>query len=133
MFPSRADHDVSFIGHIRGLLGSETGLRASDIAVLSLTRWSSREAVVALEAAGIRTQDLQETDARTDAVHVGTIKRAKGLEFAEVVVVQAPGELLDQPADSDSDDGTAETREFQRRELYVAMTRARHGLWVGVA
>lgn len=133
VFPSRADHDVSFIGHIRGLLGSETGLRASDIAVLSLTRWSSREAVVALEAAGIRTQDLQETDARTDAVHVGTIKRAKGLEFAEVVVVQAPGELLDQPADSDSDDGIAETREFQRRELYVAMTRARHGLWVGVA
>ena len=57
----------------------------------------------------------------------------KGLEFAEVVVVQAPGELLDHPADSDSDDGTAETREFQRRELYVAMTRARHGLWVGVA
>ncbi len=133
VFPSRADHDVSFIGHIRGLLDADTGLRASDIAVLSLTRWSSREAVVALEAAGIRTQDLQETDARTDAVHVGTIKRAKGLEFAEVVVVQAPGELLDQPADSDSDDGTAETREFQRRELYVAMTRARHGLWVGVA
>ena len=133
VFPSRAEHDASFISHIRDLLASDDHLRPSDIAVLALTRWNSRAAVMVLEAAGIRTQDLQELDAHPDAVHVGTIKRAKGLEFTEVIVVQAPGELLDHPSDSDGDDGTAETREFQRRELYVAMTRARHGLWVGVA
>lgn len=131
VFPSRAEHDASVIDRIRELLEPDSRVRASDIAVLALTRWNARAAILALEAVGIRTQDLQHGG--EDAVRVGTIRRAKGLEFAEVLVVQAPGELLEQPTESENDDGAAEAREFQRRELYVAMTRARHGLWVGVA
>jgi ATP-dependent exoDNAse (exonuclease V) beta subunit len=33
----------------------------------------------------------------------------------------------------DPDEAALERRDLQRRELYVAMTRARDGLWVGVA
>jgi superfamily I DNA/RNA helicase len=67
----------------------------------------------------------------TDAVKVGTIKRAKGLEFKQVLVVRTPSRLLHAlPNDHDAD---SERRELDRRELYVAMTRARDGLWVGVA
>ncbi len=61
-----------------------------------------------------------------DAVKVGTVKRAKGLEFKQVLLARVPPALLDSPAGGD------EAREIQRRELYVAMTRARDGLWVGV-
>ena len=63
---------------------------------------------------------------------VGTIKRAKGLEFTDVLVVRAPLHLV-RPLSDDVDPAVVERRELQRRELYVAMTRAREGLWVGVA
>ena len=70
--------------------------------------------------------------ANSDAVKVGTIKRSKGLEFTEVLVVRTPPHLV-QAGVVDPDEAAAERRLLQRRELYVAMTRAREGLWVGVA
>jgi superfamily I DNA/RNA helicase len=57
-----------------------------------------------------------------DAVKVGTIKRAKGLEFKHVLLPRVPPSLLDSV---DRDD---ETATIHRRELYVGMTRARDGL-----
>jgi superfamily I DNA/RNA helicase len=60
---------------------------------------------------------------------VGTVKRAKGLEFKHVLVAHTSPRLISgQPAERDA----AERVEVERRELYVAMTRARDGLWVGV-
>lgn len=58
-----------------------------------------------------------------DAVKVGTAKRAKGLEFDRVYLPRIDSYL--------TEDGDAEPErvERERRELFVAMTRARNGLW----
>ena len=61
-----------------------------------------------------------------DAVKVGTVKRAKGLEFKTVLLPRVRPEWID-PAEGDD-----EAHIIHRRELYVAMTRARDELWVGV-
>ena len=68
---------------------------------------------------------------RADAAKVGTIKRAKGLEFKQVVVADVDRSLL-AGATPPEDDAPRERWELARRELYVGMTRARDGLWVGV-
>jgi ATP-dependent exoDNAse (exonuclease V) beta subunit len=49
-----------------------------------------------------------------------------------VLVVRTPPYLL-QAGPPTLDDAAAERTALQRRELFVAMTRARAGLWVGVA
>jgi superfamily I DNA/RNA helicase len=130
-FESRALHDESFVAHVRSIRAA--GGRLGDIGVLALSNPVAREAADALEAAGIPTVELERYDGMpVDAVKVGTIKRAKGLEFTDVLVVRAPLHLV-RPLSSDADPAVIERRDLQRRELYVAMTRARQHLWVGVA
>ena len=135
VFPSRSVHDKSLVERVRRIVAesdSATGL--GDVGVLALYSWHAKEAAEALEAAGIPTIQLEKYDGhRVDAVKVGTIKRAKGLEFKEVLVVRTPPHLVQTDLDPRVDDAVLERRELQRRELYVAMTRARDGLWVGVA
>lgn len=137
VFPSRAVHDRSLVERVRRIVAdaeeSGRGVRFGDIGVLALYAWHATEAAEALEEAGIPTIDLADYDGTpVDAVKVGTIKRAKGLEFAEVLVVRTPPYLL-QAAPPTLDDAAEERTALQRRELYVGMTRARDGLWVGVA
>ena len=136
VFPSRAVHDRSLVERVRRIVatgreqGGGPGL--GDIGVLALHAWHARQAAAALEEAGIPTIDLADYDGTpVDAVKVGTIKRAKGLEFAEVLVVRTPPHLVQQGVLGD--DAAAERTALQRRELYVGMTRARDGLWIGVA
>jgi len=66
-----------------------------------------------------------------DAVKVGTVKRAKGLEFKHVLMADVPLEAIGGGAPPE---GGAERErwELRRREPYAGMTRARDGLWVGV-
>lgn len=137
VFPSRAVHDRSLVERVRRIVAeaeeSGRGARLGDIGVLALHAWHAREAAEALEEAGIPTLDLAEYDGTpVDAVKVGTIRRAKGLEFSEVLVVRTPPYLVQTDAPG-IDDAASERAALQRRELYVAMTRARDGLWVGVA
>ena len=137
VFPSRAVHDRSLVERVRRIVAdgeqSGSGSRLGDIGVLALYAWHAREAAEALEEAGIPTVDLAAYDGTpVDAVKVGTIKRAKGLEFSEVLVVRTPPYLV-QPGTATLDDAAEERAALQRRELFVAMTRARDGLWVGVA
>jgi hypothetical protein len=130
-FESRALHDRSFVEHVRSIVAA--GGRLGDIGVLALSSLTAREARAALEEAGIPTVELDRYDGRDDdAIKVGTIKRAKGLEFTDVLVVRAPLHLV-RPLSGDVDPAVVEHRELQRRELYVAMTRARERVWVGVA
>ena len=130
-FESRALHDASFLEHVRGIVAA--GGRLADIGVLALSNLMAREAAATLEEAGIPTVELERYDGSpVDAVKVGTIKRAKGLEFTDVLVVRTPLHLV-QPIVGDIDPGVIERRDLQRRELYVAMTRAREHVWVGVA
>jgi hypothetical protein len=135
VFSSRSMHDSSLVERIRHVVESSNGSTGyGDIGVLALYSWHAREAADALEAAGIPTIALEKYDGTpTDAVKFGTIKRAKGLEFKEVFVVRTPPHLMDSGLGPDPDEAAIERRTLQRRELYVAMTRARDGLWVGVA
>jgi superfamily I DNA/RNA helicase len=107
------------------------GVAAGDMAVLVRTRRQLEHYARVLARAGIDHVDLREYDGRTsDRVKVGTFKRAKGLEFKFVLL---PG-LDDRPAEpwsGESAESFRERTERERRELYVGMTRARDGLWLG--
>ena len=132
VFSSRSVHDKSLVERIRRVV-ADNDTELGDIGVLALYSWHAREAAEALAEAGIPTVELEKYDGHSvDAVKVGTIKRSKGLEFKEVLVVRTPPHLV-QADVIDPDEAAAERRLLQRRELYVAMTRARDGLWVGVA
>jgi hypothetical protein len=133
-FPSRALHDAAVTARVRSAL-TRVGTSAGDIAVLASTTYQVKDLRRALETAGCRTIDLVDYDGTpTDAVKVGTIKRAKGLEFKHVLVARVAPDLL-APADAATElsDVNRERRDLDRRSLYVAMTRARDELWVGVA
>ncbi len=62
----------------------------------------------------------------TRAVKVGTLFRAKGLEFKDVYLPHASASLLDLNQGDDSD----EARELARRRFFVGMTRARDRLFI---
>ncbi len=110
-----------------GVLGTPLG----DMAVLLERRYDVRFYSDVLTQAGIPHVELTDYDGTSsDRVKIGTIKRAKGLEFKYVLL---PG-LSEQPppqADGETDDSYNERVERWRRELYVGMTRARDGLWLG--
>jgi superfamily I DNA/RNA helicase len=130
-FTSRSGHDRSLVEHVRTLLAA--GTRPGDIGILTHTNYAATDVIKALASTGVRTVELLKYDGKpVDAVKVGTIKRAKGLEFKQVLVVRTPLRLLE-AAPLGLDSAESERRELDRRELYVAMTRARDGLWVGVA
>lgn len=62
---------------------------------------------------------------------MGTIKRAKGLEFKLVLIPDIRHEhTITAPP---TDDTERERLDLTRLELYVAMTRARDGLWIGIS
>jgi superfamily I DNA/RNA helicase len=130
-FTSRAVHDRSLIEHVQALLLADVQL--GDIGILTPTNFAAADVRKALSAAGLKSIELLDYDGKpVDAIKVGTIKRAKGLEFKQVLVVRTPLRLFE-PASGSEDTAASERRELDRRELYVAMTRARDGLWVGVA
>ena len=131
-FSSKQRHDLSVVDHVRSLLEhSETG--PGDIGVLAMYRHQVNDLLVAFQAAGVPAIDLEKYDGRSvDAVKIGTIKRAKGLEFKQVIVARTPLTLMDGSPVAPADSSEHERIALELRELYVAMTRARDGLWVGV-
>lgn len=108
----------------------QVGTGYGDVGVLSSSRRGVDEATAALTAAGIPVVNLERYDGvPVDAVKVGTIKRAKGLEFKQVLLVDVWASWFTQKPEQ-LDEVERERREFRLREMYVAMTRARDGLWV---
>ncbi|MBD7920175.1 AAA family ATPase [Cellulomonas sp. Sa3CUA2] len=109
---------------------AEVGTNFGDVGVLSLSRRGVEAATEALKKAGVPVVNLEKYDGvPVNRVKVGTIKRAKGLEFKQVLVVDLVASWITEKADQ-LDDVDRERRDFRLRELYVAMTRARDGLWV---
>ena len=127
-FRDHATRDARMLDRIREVT-SRLGTRFGDVGVLCRTRGAVASAQRALEAAGIATVNLEHYDGTVDdRVKVGTIKRAKGLEFKQVLLPGVRASELGGSSSTDEDERTVRAR----RELYVAMTRARDGLWVGV-
>jgi len=98
----------------------------ADAAVLTRTNRDAERFMALLARNDVATIDLLDYDGTpVDAVKVGTVKRAKGLEFARVFIPRVDAYLVA--------DGAAEPERVQRerRELFVGMTRARDELWLG--
>lgn len=111
--------------------GQLVGVGHGDVAVLAARRRTLKHYQSVLTTAGVPWIDLENYDGTTgDAVRLGTFKRAKGLEFKHVALPQ----LVDGPTTrwtDEADDAYRERVELERRELFVGMTRARDGLWMG--
>lgn len=131
-FESMRERYVGLIGRAR-TVARDTGVdHDGGVAVLCSTNGAAVLAADALRAAGEDVVLLTEYDgSQVDPIKVGTIKRAKGLEFSQVLLPDVSEALLStsQPPAAAAD---RELWELQRRELYAAMTRARDGLWIGV-
>jgi hypothetical protein len=125
----RAQHDAAFVSQLSQALASRLA-PADGVAVIA-ERWGDEQAVRSLLVRHrIPQVDLDDWDGSpTTAVIVGTQKSAKGLEFKHVFVPYVAPELTE--PDSPADEFEAEQWRMRRRELYVAMTRARDTLWVG--
>jgi superfamily I DNA/RNA helicase len=107
------------------------GTRLGDMAVLCSTNNEVMRWLRYLGTAGIAALDLAAYDGRTiDVVKVGTYQRAKGLEFANVLIPDHTRVPLPQRSD-ESADAYTERASLERRRLFVAMTRARDLLWLG--
>ena len=114
------------------------GLRPDAVGVFARTSSRVKDLGTQLKAAGVPWCQLSDKAADgSGKVQVGTMHRAKGLEFKCVLVIDcAEGSIPSRPAidafDDPADRAAAEQRE--RQLLYVAMTRARdelHVTWAG--
>jgi hypothetical protein len=106
------------------------GVHPGDAAVLVQSNAEARAWEQVLTAAGIEVTPLTSYDGRAGSgVKVGTTHRAKGLEFKYVFL---PGHGRPPARRTRESDATyAERCERRLREEFVAMTRARDGLWLG--
>tara|TARA_R110002124_G_scaffold285172_1_gene463376 strand:+ start:146 stop:2287 length:2142 start_codon:yes stop_codon:yes gene_type:complete len=121
-FPSTDAHDAAMIAHIRDAVSLEESA-IGDIAILCDTNRQVDTARRLLSAAGLKSMSLMDyVGLPTEAVKVGTINRAKGLEFKLVMLPWTP--KIPKTADD-------ERMARELRERYVAATRARDALWVG--
>src|SRR5690606_30945137 len=86
VFPNAAAHAAALVDHVRAVTASiDTGL--GDVGVLCTNNRDVKLAMRLLENAGIATIELTDYDGRpSDRVRVGTIQRAKGLEFKQVLL-----------------------------------------------
>lgn len=122
-FAARDAHDKAIIARIRRAVSSgEMGL--GDIAILCDTNGQADNAAKLLAEADIASINLHDYVGQIEpAVKVGTVKRAKGLEFKLVML----------PWTTDARRGSDDERLARDlRERYVAATRARDALWIGV-
>lgn len=133
---SRGDELAAAVDAIRGWL--RDGLSPEAIGVFARTGKRMDELGNALEDADVAWRRLSEKEAAgSGEVQLGTMHRAKGLEFKAVLVLgcsdkEVPSPVATRSIDDPQDREAAESRE--RRLLYVAMTRARDELtvsWTG--
>ncbi|WP_235949071.1 3'-5' exonuclease [Candidatus Frankia alpina] len=108
------------------------GVRYGDMALLAPTNDAVASWERILTRAGIPAVPLRRYDGRAcDAVKIGTYHRSKGLDFARVYIPDR--NRFPRPRrEAESDDAYRERAALERRQLYVALTRARDSLWVGL-
>ncbi|MFJ3380303.1 UvrD-helicase domain-containing protein [Curtobacterium sp. NPDC090217] len=129
-FADRAAHDAALLARVEEVLRL-VGTGRGDVGILTATNPQADKVMAVLDVAGVPSVSPKHYAGKSsDRVRVGTIKRAKGLEFKQVLLPHVPAKLLADAPDTESV-AARERRELDRRELYVGMTRARDGLWVG--
>ncbi|GAA2395234.1 DNA helicase [Catellatospora methionotrophica] len=100
-----------------------------EVAVLCYRGAQARRYAALLRREGIPVVELDAyTGDPTDRVKVGTWHKAKGLEFAHVLLPGPSSAITDAAKGYQSDD---ESATLARHALHVAMSRARLTLWLG--
>lgn len=126
----RMSHDAALLSWLRAAVAHPL-VSYGDIAVLAATRGEAQRYGGVLSRHSIPWVGLEDYHGvAVAAVKVGTFKRAKGLEFKHVAL---PGLRQGPPHryPGESEDTYRERAELGGRELFVGMTRARDGLWLG--
>jgi hypothetical protein len=137
-FTTAPEQDEFIVSTVRRLLGE--GMAANEIAVFARSGSNLQSVREALDAAGIETVSLstdQDLAAAARGVNLGTMHRAKGLEFKAVFVVNCGHSVVPHAHTLGKyrDQGDYDAAyERERQLLYVALTRARDEVfvtWVG--
>ncbi|MFG3420593.1 UvrD-helicase domain-containing protein [Micromonospora sp. NPDC048063] len=128
---SEEDHDLALAAAIDSTIGDGTGI--GDLVVLVPTHALAQHYADLIDSMGLPTQRLEDYDGTpTTLVKVGTYQRAKGLEFKQVFLPRLdPDGLPERRSRGEDADTHSERLALLRRQLFVAMTRARDGLWLG--
>ncbi|MDL4817730.1 nuclease-related domain-containing DEAD/DEAH box helicase [Actinomadura opuntiae] len=123
------EHDRRLVEALRALAGEADGGSAwAGTVVLCPSRREIGRYHRLLTRAGIPVLRLEGYDGRpVEAVKLGTYRRAKGLEFKHVFLPCHDAALTAPSGDA----AARERAELARRQLFVAMTRARDLLWLG--
>ena len=131
-FDSIDNHDMELVAAIQTIAEFED-VGPGDLAVLVPTNKMVTAYAGLIQGLGLQTQKLQNYDGvPNDKVKVGTYQRGKGLEFKHVFLPRLDPEGLQEAQRPSEDEATyAERLELLRRQVFVAMTRARDGLWGG--
>ncbi|MEU3461142.1 UvrD-helicase domain-containing protein [Streptomyces sp. NPDC006733] len=127
-----ADHDQALLDALRRRGDPQDAVTAGEWGDTALLCPSLRDVSHyqrLLEQAGIPVCPLERYDGHTvDAVKLGSYRRAKGLEFKDVYLPQHDAALR---VFEEKNETARERGELARRQLFVAMTRARDTLWLG--
>lgn len=111
----------------------DQGVEPAEIGVFVRSVDELERARAAIDAAGLKHQDMQSTNSRDGAVKVGTMHLAKGLEFRAVVVAGCDDEVIPLQSRIEEVGDASDLEEVyntERHLLYVACTRARDFLLV---
>lgn len=127
-FAHRGEHDAALRARLDALLAAGSG--PEGIAVLALDLDGARSVMTALAGGGLPLEPLADETAGQRAIRVGTVASAVGREFAQVLVAGVPVALL-AAAPHPVHDPLGRWA-HARRDLAVAASRARDGLWIGV-
>lgn len=130
-FTEPKDLDRALVAAVRSAVRG--GTRTGDIGILAPTNAAANRVIGILRQERLPAASIERyTGQTTSNIKVGTIKRAKGLEFKHVFLTDIPARLLAQELEAENE-SALERRRLDLRELYVGMTRARDQLWVGVS
>ncbi|OHV42516.1 DNA helicase UvrD [Pseudofrankia sp. BMG5.36] len=129
--PSTVSQDAALCEHLVEFHG-DRNLRYGDMAVLVPTNAAAARWLRVLTERRIPAVSLREYDGTSrEAVKVGTYHRVKSLDFAHVCIPDR--NLFPRPRQpSESADAFRERSQLERRQLYVAITRARDSVWAGI-
>lgn len=123
-------HDAALVEALRSSC-TKVGVGPGDVAILASRSKVLDHYAALLSRHGFGYVYLDKYDGKPSAkVKLGTFHRTKGLEFKHVLLPQ----LSDAPRrlrQGESIDDHRDRLELERRTLFVGMTRARDGLWMG--
>jgi superfamily I DNA/RNA helicase len=129
--PGAAAQEAALCEHLVEFHASRH-VRYGDMAVLVPTNAAAAHWLHVLDERDIPAVSLREYDGTgREAVKVGTYHRVKGLDFAHVCIPDR-NHFPWPRRPAESADAFRERAALERRQMYVAITRARDSVWAGI-